>query len=202
MNLSMCRGVARGFLWLNAALALVGCGADDAGSGPSPAEAVLCSGTICAEDEFCYYPPGACGGKDGACLLRPTTCQSDTQVCGCDGRAYASACEAEREGQSIGAAEACAAAAAPPGTFACGSYFCRSADQYCEILDEPHEEPFKPPPQLFCHPIPVPCMPEPSCDCVGDAAESMSVGNCYGPPVCTQDAGKLTIECDAEVYDP
>ncbi|WP_437931529.1 hypothetical protein WMF37_20480 [Sorangium sp. So ce291] len=186
------------------ALALVGCGADDAGGepSPSPAASTLCSGAICADDEFCYYPPGACGGKDGACLLRPTTCQDDTQVCACDGGAYASACEAQRAGQSVAAGEACAADAAPPGTFPCGSYFCRSADQYCEILDEPHEEPFKPPPQLFCHPIPASCMPDPSCDCVSEAAGSMSVGNCFSEPVCTQDAGSITVQCNAEMYAP
>jgi hypothetical protein len=62
-------------------------------------------GTQCPNDQFCDFPPGAtCGFADatGICELRPTVCTDDfNPVCGCDGRTYSNACEANAAGFSV-----------------------------------------------------------------------------------------------------
>lgn len=60
----------------------------------------------CAPDEVCL-PRGPwlepmCAGGVGVCQPVPETCLSSGEVCGCDGRTYASGCEAARAGVRTG----------------------------------------------------------------------------------------------------
>jgi hypothetical protein len=60
---------------------------------------------LCAEGQFCAFPPSAdCGRADapGVCSLRPGFCTRQFDpVCGCDGQTYGNACEAAAAGVSV-----------------------------------------------------------------------------------------------------
>jgi len=63
-----------------------------------------------AEGDFCKTPMGQCGVADGAgvCTERPQVCTREREpVCGCDGRTYGNACEADMAGVSVQAAGEC-----------------------------------------------------------------------------------------------
>ena len=69
-------------------------------------------GARCPEGEFCSYAPEAiCGFADatGTCQPIPDRCEitDSSSVCGCDGRTYASACEANQAGVSVHYDRAC-----------------------------------------------------------------------------------------------
>jgi len=47
-------------------------------------------------------------GVGSSCMKRPTGCTDEfAPVCGCDGQTYATACEANRQGQGVRAQGAC-----------------------------------------------------------------------------------------------
>ncbi|MBK7582861.1 MAG: hypothetical protein IPI67_22035 [Myxococcales bacterium] len=60
------------------------------------------AGVSCASDEFCDFPStSACGGDDsqGVCVKKPQACDADCPgVCGCDGKFYCNACNANAMG--------------------------------------------------------------------------------------------------------
>ncbi len=61
----------------------------------------------CAEEEFCRFPRGECGG-DGTCTLLPETCNMQYDpVCGCNEESYGNACEAFSYGVSVDYAGNC-----------------------------------------------------------------------------------------------
>lgn len=66
---------------------------------------------VCPEDEFCSYGADAsCGNGNipGHCLPRPLGCPDNYDpVCGCDGRTYGNACEANAAGASVAHIGAC-----------------------------------------------------------------------------------------------
>lgn len=63
------------------------------------------------EGQFCDYDDTAsCGISDGSgvCRDRPTACTKEcTTVCGCDGKIYCNACEANRAGTDVQAVVKC-----------------------------------------------------------------------------------------------
>ncbi len=152
--------------------------ADDAasGGGATTSTGPKCGETRCAEDEFCA---GACARPVSdtvpvvlTCQKRPTSCAAGGEsVCACDGNVYASECDAHRAGTDVG--DLGPMCAAPQGMFACGSTFCRLADQFCNehvpIADGPLSETCEPLPA--CHGAPCSCVPP-------DAAEDCATTEC------------------------
>jgi hypothetical protein len=63
------------------------------------------AGATCTADEYCAYVAGdRCGAADAeaTCQPRPAECVAmDAPVCGCDGKAYANACQAARAGTGV-----------------------------------------------------------------------------------------------------
>ncbi|HEY1958338.1 MAG TPA: vWA domain-containing protein [Polyangiaceae bacterium] len=100
----------------------------EAGCAPPAACAPLLP---CAPGSFCSAPDFSCGTSNalGACTTEPASCTTGDPVCGCDDQLHASACDAASQGVDLGDAANCSA---PSGTFGCGPYFCRSADQVCK----------------------------------------------------------------------
>src|SRR5262249_47395408 len=60
---------------------------------------------------FCRTSDGQCGrGREGVCWLRPAACpDGGVTVYGCDGKSYASACEARRIGIDVAHEGSCPA---------------------------------------------------------------------------------------------
>jgi hypothetical protein len=75
--------------------------------------ATICTeSTSCAGDMFCKFVTGGCKvkGSTGNCVAPPASCPSPGAgdlVCGCDGTAYVSECEAARSGTSVAHTGAC-----------------------------------------------------------------------------------------------
>lgn len=79
-------------------------------SGPAAArQGELCGGIAgrpCGAGEFCAYLPGLCPRvvKDASGVCKPVVeacAPGGPAVCGCDGRTYPNACEAERSGAFV-----------------------------------------------------------------------------------------------------
>ena len=196
-----------GALPLCGLLALAAACTVESGSAGRPADTTKpgpCGGVTCKAEEFCRYPVGDCGKgaatgatDTGTCDLRPTACADNDAhpVCACDGKAYASPCEAAQAGLSIGDGEECAVP--PPGAFACGFFFCESGAEWCELLDDPYG--LVEGVAYDCEEIPPACVATPSCDCLTTAI-NVAGGPCAGPPSCTQDSeDNLVLECQGAI---
>lgn len=90
-------------------LALAACSGSDGG----PGSGAVCggfAGSQCPDDEFCDFATDSCGAADetGTCRARPTSCAEPPQpTCACDGKVYASPCEANRAGTDANAHGTC-----------------------------------------------------------------------------------------------
>lgn len=90
----------------------------------------VCSTILpCGAGQTCSYPDFACGTTDvaGHCVDIPKSCGSGTATCGCDGQVHPSQCDATMASADPSLVTNCST---PPGTFACGPYFCK-AGQIC-----------------------------------------------------------------------
>jgi hypothetical protein len=67
------------------------------------------TGAACAAGSYCVFPAGVCGagaGQGGTCAKIASSCDAltvppDSSVCGCDGKTYASACDATMHAANI-----------------------------------------------------------------------------------------------------
>ncbi|MFK7989069.1 MAG: hypothetical protein AB8I08_23830 [Sandaracinaceae bacterium] len=83
------------------------CTSDDVCPDPVCPPERCASNRQCADDEYCRFEDGSCGGL-GECTARPTGCTDDCPgVCGCDGTTYCNECEAAAVGQALGSLRAC-----------------------------------------------------------------------------------------------
>jgi len=99
----------------------VACTSDETTTNPATVDAgtdsggtrIICGAgaALCAGNEWCAYElVGSCGkdGQRGTCTVRPPNCATDCPaVCGCDGKIYCNACEAQAGGTDVDKARGC-----------------------------------------------------------------------------------------------
>ena len=95
-------------------------------------------GRTCEADEYCHYAPAdICGAADatGECRATPDVCPMViAPVCGCDGRTYDNACQANAAGTSVASNGRCGANEPE----ACGGLLGLSCDEgeYCHYTPD------------------------------------------------------------------
>ena len=122
----------------------------------------------CASGTHCEWSDKLCGSRThGACASFPggVLCAISAEpVCGCDGKNYASPCEAARAGVDISSNASCPE---PAGLFRCGWSYCQHNVQYCHAqvggaVSNPGS--------YVCNGLPTACGGVPSCACVAGNA--------------------------------
>ena len=122
----------------------------------------------CASGTHCEWSDKLCGSRThGACASFPggVLCAISAEpVCGCDGKNYASPCEAARAGVDISSNASCPE---PAGLFRCGWSYCQHNEQYCHAqvggaVSNPGS--------YVCNGLPTACGGVPSCACVAGNA--------------------------------
>jgi len=107
--------------------------------------------------QVCVFADGACGAVDKTkkCVAFSPSCGESppSTACGCDGKAFASACIFGDEDTRPGACPP------PAGSFWCGNITCALGPDYCNLGNTPA------------------CMPLPAA-CAGAAADC----SCFGQP--------------------
>lgn len=135
--------------------------------------AVACGGPgnlSCPSGQLCQFKDGDCGtsGTPGICVTRPTSCVTapPVPVCGCDGKTYASRCDAEIHGTAgVNVATTAACPCGGPGNNHCESgKFCNFTVGTCT----------GPNPIGSCTTPPASCPPfkSPVCGCDGKAYDN------------------------------
>jgi hypothetical protein len=159
-------------------------GGGDAGDGGGPPCGVR-GGTECPADQYCDFPQNSCGTADepGQCVPRPSACPPllvPELTCGCDGKVYGSACDAQAAGADLNALGTCAPDAR---TFGCGYRLCSLTTEYCERRAG---DPAGAPEQFSCPRLPG-CPGGASCACL---ASQPCGSQCSGSP-----RGGFTLVC-------
>ena len=135
----------------------------------------------CFEDYFCNHWLNSCGENphdSQQCALKRHACpapENDRPICGCDGRVYATSCEAVQQGIDMAANEH--TCATPPGMFMCGGWYCRRDTEYCHInMVETNGGAIY---GHLCTPLPASCEEAAGCACLSEICD----GACDGDPV-------------------
>ncbi len=99
-------------------------------SAASAQETSACKGNRdCGSSQFCDWQPGKCKQGVGTCKAKPENCVFQyAPVCGCNGRTYANACFAAKNGTSVATKGKCSG----PTPSGCGSNDQCAADEFCE----------------------------------------------------------------------
>lgn len=111
---------------------------DGACGGPEPEACGGLSGETCGAGEYCHYEAEAmCGAADatGECRPTPDVCPMViAPVCGCDGRTYDNACQANAAGTSVASDGRCGASEPE----ACGGLLGLTCDEgeYCHYTPD------------------------------------------------------------------
>jgi hypothetical protein len=142
-----------------------------------------CSGVTCSADEVCNVLP--CGEGLPECVPRPTSCSpGGPQICGDDGKVYASACVAAQSGHDLGTG-----CKPPPGTFACGSFFCDPNTTFCQTSESTCG-----PATSKCVTFPSSCEPLPAtCECLG--GQVACADGDTADSTCTAKGNQLSVYC-------
>jgi hypothetical protein len=142
-------------------------------AGFAVASTTPCTGNSCGginkvtcsdKTTYCHFANGVCGAGSatGTCDPLPTSCASamPSPVCGCDGKTYDSACEAQLAGVSTAASAACACGGDASAPCKPDKFFCNLALGDC--LDAN--------PIGTCQPRPTSCseVMSPVCGCDGN----------------------------------
>jgi hypothetical protein len=119
------------------------------------------------------------------CAKRPVSCgQDDAQACGCDGKIYPNACDAQMHGVDVAFADQCMGSP-PPGTFACGGIFCKTAEEFCNAKVPAADGPYA----YECDPLPA-CDAGSICDCI-----NAKIACDFNQPSCDTTDGATTFTC-------
>ncbi len=147
----------------------------------------------CRSDGYCDFH-GRCSlssNRFGQCIFKPTNCPPQTTpayVCGCDGKAYESECQAHAAGVDIDNQGSCPS----PGKeyVKCGALFCNVLSQYCVITSNDAIDPKDPVPFIYgCAPIPQTCPNKPAtCGCFPSGIPCSAAQ-------CSEANGLVTIKC-------
>jgi len=160
------------------------CAPADAGAGSGVGAA--CGGAndpACASGTHCEWSDKLCGTRThGACASFPggAACAISAEpVCGCDGKNYASPCEAARAGVDISSNASCPE---PTGLFRCGWSYCQHDVQYCHAVVGGA---VSNPGSYACNALPAACGGVPSCSCVASSSATICNTNVNGDVTAT-----------------
>ena len=145
------------------------------GGCPGPGECI--DTADCGPGEYCRFlelchPFGDCVPKSEACG------GPATEVCGCDGKVYASRCDAAAAGESVHVSLT-ECSEPPEGQFPCGSGYCTVGVEYCrQDADD----------EIGCAAMPNGCEATPTCSCIITATDCAICGP-------TKGGGALALSC-------
>ena len=144
----------------------------------------------CLDMHGCNEVCSADAPVEGVCAPRPESCDANNlaPTCGCDGKLYESACQAQQAG--VRPNSNLFGCSPPDGSFACGNQFCSIDSEYCLVIIRGTLGSYS-----RCEPIFSACAGTPiDCDCLTKEtlAKHADLDSCMG----CQDSGQgLELTC-------